>query len=591
MGGAFRPIVGSVFLFAGGVFAVAQDPEGGEPVPAIENGAVVVPVCLECSWDAKPTGPAFESTFVGVAIANPNPFENELLIDLRNAGGELLSSRKLGTLTERGQLAFLTRDAATGASGEPIPHSLTAKGDLGPVRGFYMVGCDRLQRLDGVGAEPPRAPTLYFPYIRHSEGTSTLLFLANHTDLEEDVVIQLHSPDGVPLSEATIPLPPHGSISGSIDTILGGAVELSDGFLVVRGRGFLSGVAFVGGRRSFVAAPAQVPGEADVLLAPHFFVAADGATQLRLLNAGSAASLSVRAFDDLGDCLAEAVLVVDKGAMKAIDLAELLGLTPGPEGVRSGYLKIRAERGDGDDGRAELLGSVLFEGNDGGYASMLPLIAESPTDSLILHVAQSEQMRIFTGLAILNGDDGPARVDVRALSADGRKTAERTLEIPSRHRVVDLLNGAKFFGESFEQVGGHLRLTSDRPVASFALFGQFDLDYLAAIESQAWRPEEEPDPLAGLVLSATPNPAFPGQVVHLRADLPGTDKSPYSLTWYVSIPWIGQGEWQRLLGWNGWQGSFLTPSQQTVVRFKVVVTDGVRTAERQVSVSVTFGWG
>ncbi len=51
-------------------------------------------------------------------------------------------------------------------------------------------------------------------------------------------------------------------------------------------------------------------------------------------------------------------------------------------------------------------------------------------------------------------------------------------------RSVGLLNTPTYFGPGFTQVGGHLRITSDQPIITFAIFGDFNLRYLAAVESQ-----------------------------------------------------------------------------------------------------------
>ena len=52
-------------------------------------------------------------------------------------------------------------------------------------------------------------------------------------------------------------------------------------------------------------------------------------------------------------------------------------------------------------------------------------------------------------------------------------------------RVVDVLDGTNLFGPGFEQVKGHLKILSDQPVVVFALFGDFDSQFLSAIEGQA----------------------------------------------------------------------------------------------------------
>ena len=74
---------------------------------------------------------------------------------------------------------------------------------------------------------------------------------------------------------------------------------------------------------------------------------------------------------------------------------------------------------------------------------------------------------------------------VEAFSETGEKTAERRFVLEPGHRLVDVLNGPSLFGLGFEQVKGHLRIVSEEPVLVFALFGDFDSQFLSSIEGQA----------------------------------------------------------------------------------------------------------
>ena len=51
--------------------------------------------------------------------------------------------------------------------------------------------------------------------------------------------------------------------------------------------------------------------------------------------------------------------------------------------------------------------------------------------------AQSETLRMFTGIAILNGEDQTTEVQVQAFSETGVKTAERTVVLEPGHRLVE----------------------------------------------------------------------------------------------------------------------------------------------------------
>jgi hypothetical protein len=91
---------------------------------------------------------------------------------------------------------------------------------------------------------------------------------------------------------------------------------------------------------------------------------------------------------------------------------------------------------------------------------------------------------MFTGVAILNAGDEEATVTVEIYDEDGNQRGSRERKLAARTRVVDILSGTELFGPGFEQSKGHIKLLSDRPVMSFALFGGNDLRFMSAIEGQ-----------------------------------------------------------------------------------------------------------
>ena len=113
------------------------------------------------------------------------------------------------------------------------------------------------------------------------------------------------------------------------------------------------------------------------------------------------------------------------------------------------------------------------------------MIPSGSSEIRFLHVAQSSGLNLFTGLALLNpSQDVSSTVEVRAVDIDGRVTAKRTLTIEPGVRKIGLLSDEGFFGATFEQVGGHLELTASSEILAFALFGDGNSQYLAAIEGQ-----------------------------------------------------------------------------------------------------------
>ena len=200
--------------------------------------------------------------------------------------------------------------------------------------------------------------------------------------------------------------------------------------------------------------------------------------------------MTVKLFNDSGILREETVVQVGSGELFIADAAQLLGLDPNdpaqaPLGLITGYLDIELKIIGPTEEAPLALGTVTFLANQGESQAVLPMIQDGQTSSSFLQVAESDAIRFFTGLAILNAGQEDAQITVRALDVDGVQTAEVQLELEAGDRVVDRLSGASFFGSEFVQVGGHIEVISDVPVITFALFGDLDSRQLSAVEGQS----------------------------------------------------------------------------------------------------------
>jgi hypothetical protein len=128
-----------------------------------------------------------------------------------------------------------------------------------------------------------------------------------------------------------------------------------------------------------------------------------------------------------------------------------------------------------------LAGSVLFgDPARAAFGAALPLGAASVTRTLFGQLASDGTY--FTGVAVLNPGPASAVVTLAAFASGGAALAPA--------RSVTLAAGARRSGVVEEwfpalagqnRSSGYVRLTSDTPVAAFALFGTRDLSALSAI--------------------------------------------------------------------------------------------------------------
>ena len=454
--------------------------------------------------------PFFKNTFVGLAIANLHSESNDVsVISVDSTGAEKLTVDLSDPIASQGQAALLTTEVAgSGAT------SLIARGNQGPIQGFFMAGDFNLNKLDGIGGKLDESKEFHFPIARYTSTETTLLFLFNPNDqADPDVSLTLFDKDGNKQRSQSVSLAALGSFIGTLDQIFDGGstsgasrqnftndtqFAISEGFVKVVANVPLIGFEFYGGADDFSSLTAQVGSKVERLLVPHFFVDNQGGgTEIRLLNVGDHKAIAtIKAVDDEGTLLATKDAEIEPRTLFVADVKEFLDLEVlslaevSPLGgfkAVTGYLdlEIAGPQVGVFQTTPTVVGIVSFSTNKGKTVATLPMIEQGQTETLFLHVAQSSEFQMFTGLTIFNPDPFlSAAVKVRAFDEKGMVTGEVDINLPPGTRVVDLLNGGKFFGAGFDQVKGHFRVSSDLPVIAFALFGDYKGQFLAAIEGQ-----------------------------------------------------------------------------------------------------------
>ena len=447
---------------------------------------IVAPSTVELAGSLAQSVPG--GTFVGLAIVNPNDSSNDVSFTVLNSEGQFVSSIDLGeVLASKGQTAVLTRELTASST---LPTAMVVGGRDGPLQSFFLIGDNGQTRLDGVSGEFQLSDRLYFPTVRQGNGEHTSLFVLN-PGAETDATFRLFAPSGELVGEVARLISRSGFVFSNIDELFGGGLLQQEGYVVVDSTDRLMGLELLEGPEDFYALAAQLPIERSRLLAPHFFVDdRGGSTQLRLLNMDPTESLVraiVRAFDDDGSPIGEATALLPFANLIVADIGQFLGIVPQEETV-TGYLELQLEPGSGSQqSNFEVLGTVTFA--VGGTArAMLPLTSGGRAKTSFLQVAQSNELRFFTGLAILNAGTESSTVTVTAFDDSGQQTAEAEFALEPGSRTIGLLSETVFFGSQFVQVGGHLRVSASNPVVSFALFGDFDSKLLSAIEGQSTLP-------------------------------------------------------------------------------------------------------
>jgi hypothetical protein len=432
----------------------------------------------------------FASSFVGVAVSSLNTCDNSICVrGLDEQGGQVGETKLAPPLTAGGQIPFLTSEALNPESG-----ALTALigGNHAPVRGFFMVGEDPPARLDGIGTELKISRNLYFILAKRGLAIDTTIYAHNPTASEASTTFKWINQEGVSVAETTLSVPSGGTVMRTLAQLFPDGPVTLDGYVRLTSSQKLVGCLVHTAPDSFVTLSGEPGAAAARLLAPHFYIPAEGGgTELRFVNVGpTKATLKIRAFQDGHQAFGEATREIAPSAMLVCDLATLLQAPvvqlDGAGAAYTGYLDVEltAQPLGGMPRPAYVLGAMTFWGNGGQFAAALPLMAEGYVQTLFPHLAQSIEFNLFTGLSVLNAGTEPANGTVTAFDTQGAQTGQSQFSLDPGCRVIDVLNGSAFFGGTFSQNGGYLVITSDHPVVSFALFGDLNLAYMAAIGGQ-----------------------------------------------------------------------------------------------------------
>lgn len=429
-------------------------------------------------------GTGFDNSFLGVALFNDCAVQNEVeAIGSDSSGNQTFQLTMPAPLPGFGQSTFLASDVG---DADPETETLKLGGKNGSLKGFFMLGDYAMERLDGVGSEPQAAKKLILP-ICSSGPVSTQFFLRNDLSGPVEARVRMRGMFGQVLRDQVVELA-GGSIRAlTPEELWDDLPEGEGGYVEVNAQTPLSGFQTITTDTGYAAVAANVPEIGKRLYMPHFYAdAAGGNTELRLLNLGASnAIFTIRGFDDRRTALFTNEVEVRAGGFLDLELAQLLAdaqvtLTGGV----TGYLEIDIRLKGGVPGASPTVWGVAgFRTSSGAY-SVLPMVASGKTQEIFLHVAESADVRLFTGFSFYNPNAEQAQLAVTAFDSTGVQTATKAFDLAPGYRLVELLGNPALFGTGFTQVGGYIRVESTIPVVSFALFGDLRSHYLAAIQGQ-----------------------------------------------------------------------------------------------------------
>jgi hypothetical protein len=347
------------------------------------------------------------------------------------------------------------------------------------VAGFFLVFDDALTTLDGADVSSSKMASFVFPEI--NEMGFNQLHVANPNPGSTGVTFELYGPDGMSRAAPVVrTVNGNGAIAEYLTSLFPEVMVSSGDYVRVNASQGMVPYSYFGeeGHDAAGLNGQDATKGAPQLYSPQYVVGGeDWNTTLSVVNLElTSANVTFRLIGDDGVQIGATKLVSIPAKGKASITDPNFFLNTGDKLV-SGYVDIKSNG-------AKLAGSVVFgDPQRSRFMSALPLSSTLQSSILFGHVASGQigDMEYFTGIAMLNPSDAEASAKIELYTRDGRLVTSKTVTIGAWKRKSLLLT--EYFDELQGQDidSGYIRITSNRGLASFALFGTQSLTALSAV--------------------------------------------------------------------------------------------------------------
>ena len=345
------------------------------------------------------------------------------------------------------------------------------------VVGFFMIFNDSTTYMDGANATTEGMDDFVFTEIE-GEGF-TEINAANPNAEAVTVRLRLWDENGQPKgSEVQRQISGHGLLKEQLTELFSGVEVLEGDYVYVISDGEVVPFEYMGKKPDFVyGLSGQAVAGGDTMMYAPQYVAGGGVyrTTISVVNLDATdGTVTLRLIGDDGIQIGDARVLGIKGRGK-LRITDQNFFAETAAQVVTGYVVITS------DG-VRLAGNVVFgDPERNQFASSLPLVSELLREMVFGHVVTGELY--WTGIAVMNPGQSDAGVTIRLYDPRGNLIRSRYVEIPAGRRTIGLLT--EYFDglleEGFER--GYMRISADKGLASFALFGK-GLTFLSAIPAQ-----------------------------------------------------------------------------------------------------------
>ncbi len=424
-----------------------------------------------------------QDSFTGIALSNLSPASAQLTFTAFNAAGletqaDSLTNPVSKSLGAGSQMANVQDQLFGGGVSSSWPFGWTLVDSSTPrVAGFFLTFNSALSFMDGTAVSTTLLNTFVLPETGDHDYTTVLI--ANPNPVDASLTLDLVKADGTVRSSAQATIPAFESYSADLltGTFAGIASDPSDYVRVVSSQGMLP-YEFFGNVSKDVAVllGQEASGGGDTLYSPQYVAGGPWNSMLSVVNLDAqAGSVTLRWIGDDGSPVGtpQTVPIAANGKLYISD-PSFFQFSPAQ--VTQGYLQITASG-------IHITGSVVFsDAAKGEFLTALPLVATLLPSQLLSHIASDETY--FTGISILNPNPADATVKVDLYTSTGAVERSSTQDIKAGSRFSRLVT--EIFPElkGQQRDSGYLKITSDKGLACFGVFGTQSLSVLSSIPAQ-----------------------------------------------------------------------------------------------------------
>jgi hypothetical protein len=423
-------------------------------------------------------------TYTGIAITNLDQGPAQLNFTGFNVtGSEIATGSSLNSLNRTlgaGSQLVAIQDQLFGSS-------MTASWPLGwtmvdsstqKVAGLFLIFNSSLSFLDGAET----LSTLLSSFVLPETGSYdfTTIFLGNPNSADASVTMDLVKADGTVRSSSQVSIPAFGTYSADLSTaaFAGISTDPSDYLRVSSSQGLLPYEYFGNQSKDFsVLAGQDTGGGSAALYSPQYVVGGGYTSTLSIVNLDSVpGTVTLALIGDNGSRIGAAQALPIPAGGKIFVSDQAFFQVAGTNSQIQGYVKVTS------DG-VRISGNIAYGASgQGTFSTALPLVSTLRQSLVLSQVASNRTY--FTGLAILNPNDTAARVQIDRYDSGGSLVETTTQILAAGQRISRLMT--EYFPSLVGQDvhSGYIKLTADKGIASFGVFGTQSLSVLSAIPAQ-----------------------------------------------------------------------------------------------------------